>query len=92
MQPGGQIILHDGPIDTPAGAATVQALPLIIDAARQRGYCFGLLDDQNRGVAARHLPTQRRIPSSINPVPYLPLLFADGLTPPNPYVIVNHPF
>ena len=92
LRPGGMIILHDGPIDTPAGAATVEALPLIIDAARRRGYCFGLLDDQNRVVAARHVPTQRRIPSIINPVPYLPLQFADGLTPPNPYLIVDHPF
>ena len=92
LEPGVMIILHDGPIDTPAGAAVIEALPQIIDAARQRGYCFGVVDSQSRVVAARHVSTERRIPSITRPVPYLPLLFADGLTPPDPYVIVNHPF
>ena len=92
LQPGAIIVLHDGPIDTPAGAAVIEALPQIIDAARQQGYCFGLVDSQSRVVAARYVSTHRRIPSIRNPVPYLPLLFADGLTPPDPYVIVNHPF
>jgi peptidoglycan/xylan/chitin deacetylase (PgdA/CDA1 family) len=92
LQPGAMILLHDGPIDTPAGAAVIEALPQIINAARQREFCFGLVDSQSRVVAARHVSTQRRIPSIINSVPYLPLPAADGLTPPSPYAIVNHPF
>ena len=92
LQPGAIVVLHDGPIDTPAGAAVIEALPQIIDAARRQGYCFGLVDSQSRVVAARYVSSERRIPSIRNPVPYLPLLFANGLTPPDPYVIVNHPF
>ena len=93
LRPGGVILMHDGPIDSPVGAAVIEALPQVIDAARQRGYCFGVLDRQSQVVAARHVPTHRRIPSVVNPVPYLPLIpEAAGLTPPRPYVFVNHPF
>ena len=93
LRPGAAILMHDGPVDSPVGAAVIEALPQIIDAARQRGYCFGVLDVQSRVVAARHVPTHRRIPSVVSPVPYLPLIpEAAGLTPPDPYVVVNHPF
>ena len=93
LRPGGVILMHDGPIDSPVGAAVIEALPQVIDAARQRGYCFGVLDRQSQVVAARHVPTHRRIPSVVNPVPYLPLIpEAAGLTPPRPYVFVTHPF
>lgn len=93
LRPGGVVLMHDGPIDSPVGAAVIEALPQIIDAARQRGYCFGVLDRESRVVAERHVPTHRRIPSVVNPVPYLPLIpEAAGLTPPRPYVFVDHPF
>ena len=93
LRPGAIILMHDGPIDSPVGAAVLAALPQVIDAARARGYCFGVLDKDSQVVAARHVATERRIPRIADPVPYLPLSpDAAGLTPPAPYVIVGHPF
>jgi len=88
LRPGAIISLHDGPYDTVAGAATVEALGLIIDAARERGYCFGKVDRHGGVVADRHVPTGASIPMVINPVPYHELLFGGGL-PPEPFVIVE---
>jgi peptidoglycan/xylan/chitin deacetylase (PgdA/CDA1 family) len=45
------VLLHDGVGNSPA---TIEALPRIIDGARARGFCFGLLDD--RGLVVP--PTQ----------------------------------
>ena len=48
LAPGAIILLHDGGSTTPK---TVGALPRIIDTARARGYCFGLIDGRGRVVA-----------------------------------------
>jgi len=91
LRPGVIFLLHDGPIDAPTGAAVIAALPQIIDDARQRGFCFGQLDREGQVVAARHVPTGAGIPSVTNAVPYLPLSDT-SVMPPEPYVIVTHPF
>ena len=66
--------LHDGPIDTPAGAATVEAVRQTIDKARALGYCFGVVDDTAHVVADRYVSSGRPIPRITKPVPYrLPL-------------------
>src|SRR5690606_16565114 len=88
LRPGAIISLHDGPYDTVAGAGTVEALGLLIDAARERGYCFGKVDHDGGVVADRHVPTDTPIPTVTNPVPYHELLFGGGL-PPDPFVIVE---
>ena len=56
LRPGVAILLHDGPVDSPAGQATVDAVPMIIDAARARGYCFGTVDRTGQVVANRSRP------------------------------------
>jgi len=86
LRPGGIIGLHDGAIDTPAGAATVAALPQIIDAARERGYAFGVVDASGQVVAGGLAATGGPIPPIVHPVPYLPLVFPGPL--PRPYVMV----
>jgi peptidoglycan/xylan/chitin deacetylase (PgdA/CDA1 family) len=91
LRPGVTFLLHDGPVDSPAGAAVVTALPSIIDDARRRGFCFGQLDRRGQVIAARHVPTRRSVPTVTNPVPYLPLSDT-SIAPPEPYVIVTHPF
>lgn len=88
LRPGAIISLHDGPYDTVAGAATVEALALLIDAARERGYCFGKVDRHGAVVADRHVPTDAPIPTVTDPVPYHELLIGGG-EPPAPYVIVE---
>ena len=73
LRPGVAILLHDGPVDSPAGQATVDAVPLIIDAARARGYCFGTVDRDRagrRGPAT--CPRRSRSPRSRAPVPVRP--------------------
>ena len=64
LAPGAVILLHDGPVDTPAGAATVQALGQIIDIARSRGYCFGVTDHTGEVVASRYVRPAGRSPRS----------------------------
>jgi peptidoglycan/xylan/chitin deacetylase (PgdA/CDA1 family) len=91
LRPGVTFLLHDGPVDSPTGAAVVDALPDVIDDARARGFCFGQLDRHGQVVAARHVPTGAPIPSVTHPVPYLPLIDTT-VAPPQPYVIVTHPF
>lgn len=76
LRPGVIIGMHDGPIDTPAGAATVAAVERIIDRARELGYCFGVVDHTGRVVADRYVSSGRPIPEAVNAVPYLrPLAF-----------------
>ncbi len=90
LRPGVVILMHDGPIDSAAGPAVQAALPRIIDQARRLGYCFGLLDARGGVVAARLRPSHARIPSVINPVPYLPLgEYSRGQLPRRPYVIIH---
>lgn len=86
LAPDAILLLHDGPIDSPAGAATVAALPGIIDGARARGYCFGTVDRRGDVVAAQLKAVADPVPPIRNPVPYNPLLYAG--TPPVPYVLV----
>src|SRR6478735_7117968 len=57
LRPGVAILLHDGPVDSPAGQATVDSVPLIIDAARARGYCFGTIDAAGQVVANALAPS-----------------------------------
>jgi peptidoglycan/xylan/chitin deacetylase (PgdA/CDA1 family) len=97
LAPNAILLLHDGNIDTPAGASVVTALPRIIDGIRVRGYCFGTLDRNGTVVPARPLrPSRHPIPKIVNPVPYLPLveeLRGDPpQNPPAPYVIVRSPY
>src|SRR5918999_3112501 len=89
LRPGAVILLHDGPSDTPAGAATVEALGQIIDAARESGFCFGVTDETGEVVASRYVSSGRRIPRIVNPVPYNALVRPG--TPPEPFVFVRSP-
>ncbi len=90
FRPGLVILMHDGPVDSAAGAAVQRALPQIIRRARQQGYCFGLLDEAGDVVPARLPASHAPIPRVINPVPYLPLQpYSGDKRPPKPYVIVD---
>jgi uncharacterized repeat protein (TIGR01451 family) len=89
LVPGAVILLHDGPNDTPAGAASVAALGQLIDLARSRGFCFGVTDHTGAVVASRYVSSGRRIPQIVNPVPYNALVRPG--TPPEPYVFVKSP-
>jgi hypothetical protein len=90
LRPGGEILIHDGPIDSPAGQATVDAEKLIIDGARAAGYCFGTIDRAGNVAADRYVPTTHPIPQIVNPVPYIPLAGYTG-TPPAPWTLVPQP-
>jgi uncharacterized repeat protein (TIGR01451 family) len=70
LRPGAIIGLHDGPIDTPAGLATSDAVPQIIDRARELGYCFGVVDRTGQVVGDRYVSSGAPIPQATNPVPY----------------------
>jgi uncharacterized repeat protein (TIGR01451 family) len=89
LAPGSQVLLHDGPNDTPAGAGSVEALGLIIDAAREQGFCFGVTDHTGEVVASRYVPSDREIPGIVNPVPYNRLV--RPRTPPPPFVFTESP-
>jgi len=90
FRPGLVILMHDGPIDSAAGAAVQAALPQVIHRARQAGYCFGLLNRRGAVVPARLPGSGAPIPEVINPVPYLPLgPTSGGQLPPAPYVIID---
>ena len=89
LRPGRGLLLHDGPIDTPAGQAVVEAIPQIIDEAQARGYCFGTVDETGRVVAGRYIDSGVPIPQIVNPVPYIPLAYAG--TPPAPWFVVPQP-
>ena len=90
FRPGLVILMHDGPVDSAAGAADEVALPQIIRAARRQGYCFGQLDERGEVVPARLRRSHAPIPRVINPVPYLPLGSYSGTQlPPKPYVIID---
>jgi uncharacterized repeat protein (TIGR01451 family) len=89
LRPGAVILLHDGPSDTPAGAASVEALGRIIDSARARGFCFGVTDRTGEVVASRYVSSGRPIAPIVNPVPYN-VLVRPG-TPPQPFVFVDSP-
>jgi peptidoglycan/xylan/chitin deacetylase (PgdA/CDA1 family) len=89
LEPGAQILLHDGPSDTPAGAGSVEALGQIINIARSQGFCFGVTGESGEVVASRYVSSERPIPRIVNPVPYN-VLVRPG-TPPEPYVFVEPP-
>jgi peptidoglycan/xylan/chitin deacetylase (PgdA/CDA1 family) len=89
LAPGAVILLHDGPIDTPAGAASLEALGQIIDIARTRGFCFGVTDATGEVVADRYVASRERIPQIVNPVPYNALVRPG--TPPEPFVFTEGP-
>jgi uncharacterized repeat protein (TIGR01451 family) len=92
LRPGLIIGLHDGPIDTPAGAATVEAVRQSIDRARELGYCFGVVDDTAHVVADRYVSSGQPIPRTTNPVPYrLPLVSGTPDRLPRPFVRVPSP-
>lgn len=75
LRDGAVILMHDGPMDTAAGANTVEATPDIISAARRRGYCFGTLDSRGRVVRDSLTPRSTPIPRLTRDVPYLPTTF-----------------
>ena len=89
LRAGAIILLHDGPIDTPAGLNSSDASVQIIDAARARGFCMGTLDRKGNVVATRYIPRATPIPPITNPVPYVPLAYP-GI-PPSPWVTVPQP-
>jgi peptidoglycan/xylan/chitin deacetylase (PgdA/CDA1 family) len=92
LYPGAIIGLHDGPIDTTAGAQTIKAVGQIIDQARQRGYCFGTVDHTGHVVADRYVPSREPIPPLVNPVPYhIPLAFGSEDQIPEPWVRIPSP-
>src|SRR3954452_10160101 len=86
LRPGVAILLHDGPVDSPAGQATVDSVPMIIDAARARGYCFGTVDAAGQVIANRYVSSGQPIPGIVNPVPYIPLAYPGS--PPAPWALV----
>ncbi len=90
LRPGLVILMHDGAMDSAAGAAVKVALPQVIDQVRGLGYCFGQLDALHQVVPARMHSSDAAIPRVINPVPYLPLSATSrGILPPQPYVVVD---
>ena len=90
FRPGLVILMHDGPIDSAAGAAVEAALPQVIDLARHSGYCFGLLNRVGRVIPAKLPASHAPIPEVINAVPYLPLQpYSRGQVPPAPYVVID---
>jgi uncharacterized repeat protein (TIGR01451 family) len=92
LHPGVIVGMHDGPIDTPAGAETVKAVRMIIDRARELGYCFGVVDHTGQVVADRYVSSGTRIPQLVNPVPYhLPLAFGTNDQIPEPWVRIPSP-
>jgi len=92
LTPGVIIGMHDGPIDTTAGAATVRAVGMIIDEARQLGYCFGVVDNTGHVVADRYVSSTDPIPTIKNPIPYhLPLAFGVPANLPTPWVRIPSP-
>jgi uncharacterized repeat protein (TIGR01451 family) len=91
LEPGAIVALHDGPGDTPAGAATVEALGQIIDAARARGYCFGVVDHTGEVVADRYVSSDLAIPRIVNPVPYHRLVFGTVDQIEGPFVFTESP-
>jgi peptidoglycan/xylan/chitin deacetylase (PgdA/CDA1 family) len=92
LRPGVIIGMHDGPIDTTAGAGTVEAVGQIIDRARELGYCFGVVDATGQVVADRYVSSGRPIPALVNPVPYhLPLAFGVPEQIPQPAVRIPSP-
>jgi uncharacterized repeat protein (TIGR01451 family) len=92
IHPGVIVGMHDGPIDTTAGAQTVRAVGMIIDRARAMGYCFGVVDHTGQVVADRYVSSGEPIPPLVNPVPYhLPLAFGTQDQIPQPWVRVPSP-
>ncbi|HWL86811.1 MAG TPA: polysaccharide deacetylase family protein [Polyangiaceae bacterium] len=92
LHPGVIAGLHDGPIDTPAGAATVSALGQIIDRARAMGYCFGVVDHTGEVVADRYVPSDRPIPRVTRAIPYhKPLAFGTADRIREPWVFIRTP-
>ena len=90
FKPGLVILMHDGAIDSAAGAADEVALPQVIERGRAAGYCFGQLNPEGKVVPARYHSSHRPVPEVINPVPYLPLeSYSRGKVPPAPYVVVD---
>jgi uncharacterized repeat protein (TIGR01451 family) len=90
LRPGVIIGMHDGPIDTTAGAATVQAVGQIIDKARALGYCFGVVDVSGQVVTDRYVSSGAPIPQVKAPVPYrLPLAFGTEDQIPQPWVPIK---
>lgn len=86
LRPGVIIGMHDGPIDTPAGAATVEAAGMIIDRARELGYCFGVVDASGQVIADRYVSSGLPVPPVTAPVPYiLPLAFGTEDQIPRPW-------
>ncbi|WP_298455351.1 polysaccharide deacetylase family protein [uncultured Cellulomonas sp.] len=85
LAPGGVIVLHDGPADTGAGSATVEALPGIVAGVRESGYGFGLLDETGAVVPARYVASGQPVPELAAPVPYRPLVVPEP-EPPAPWV------
>lgn len=92
LKPGAIIALHDGTIDTTSGPATVEATGLLIDAARQLGYCFGVVDHSGQVIASRYVSSGMPIPQITKPVPYhLPLAFGVPADLPEPWVRIPSP-
>ena len=55
LRPRAVVLQHD---NLGSGHRTAAALPAIIDGARERGHCFGVLDDTGAVVASRAHPPQ----------------------------------
>jgi peptidoglycan/xylan/chitin deacetylase (PgdA/CDA1 family) len=89
LRPGAIVGLHDGAIDTPAGRATTDAVPQIIDQARARGYCFGVVDRTGQVVADRYVTSSEPIPQIAAPVPYN-FMERPG-APPDPWFVAPDP-
>jgi peptidoglycan/xylan/chitin deacetylase (PgdA/CDA1 family) len=87
LDDGDILIMHDGPIDTMAGANVIGALPMVIDTVRERGFCFGLVNADADVVPATYTSSGEAIPAITDAVPFRPILFGGDL-PTYPYVVL----
>ena len=89
LRPGRRSCCTTVPSTPPPGQATVDAIALIVDGARARGYCFGVVDAAGQVAAARLVPRSDPIPAVTAPVPYVPLAYPGA--PPGAWELVPQP-
>ncbi|RZS79027.1 chitooligosaccharide deacetylase [Motilibacter rhizosphaerae] len=74
LEPGAVVVLHDGAIDSSAGAETVAALPAVVRGIRAAGFELGGLDATGAVVPRAYRGTERPVPPVSGSVPFRPPL------------------